>query len=116
MFRRVDARVRVRREHRREAQSGVVDGTGHIGVACDAAHRSRQRGEATGRELDAHGRGDDVLQLVRLVEHHHLVRRQEMAAARQMHGVEVSVDDDDVGLGGPLVRRLRQTELTLRAS
>ena len=61
-----------------------------------------------GADLHADGVAHDVLEPVRLVEHHDVVLGQDRAAAADVEAVEVRVDDDDVGdlrrAGGPARR------------
>ena len=49
-------------------------------------------------ELDARGRGDDLLELMRLVEHDDVVLGQHAASGGEVHAVEVGVDHEYVGL------------------
>ena len=57
--------------------------------------------EAAGTDLHTEAVGHHLLHLVGLVEHHHLMGREHSAPAGQVGPVEMGVDHDDIGLGGP---------------
>src|SRR5690606_8465811 len=72
--------------------------------------------EAAAGEVDAAGGRHDLLQLVGLVDHHHLVLGEDHTAGGQVEPVEVEVDDDDVGLGGPQPGSFGEAHRPLRAA
>ena len=65
-------------------------------------------------EVEAEAGGGDVLELVGLVEHDHVVGRQD-AARRRGGGVEVGVDHHHVGFGGPVAGRFGEADVARRA-
>ena len=65
------------------------------------AHDGSEVGEPARADLHADRVAHDVLELVRLVDHDHVVLGQQHAAAGDVEAVEVEVDDDDVGDRGP---------------
>ena len=93
------------------ASSPAMASVGH-----DLAHGPGQGDEPAGADRGAHGVGDGVLQLVRLVEDHDLVFGQHRPPGSEVHAVEVRVDDDDVGRGGPPAGRLGEAGLAERAA
>ena len=72
---------------------------GRLGLvlAHQRAGRVGQGPEAAGGDLDPQARGHHLLQLVGLVEDHHVVLGQHGAAAGQVGSVEVGVDHGHVG-------------------
>ena len=94
-----------------------LDGTrGPVVVTQDGARGDGQGPEPPGTDLEAEAVGHHVLDLVGLVEHHHLVLGQDGATAGEVGAVEVGVDDDDVGLGGPGPGVLGEAVATRRAA
>ena len=69
-------------------------------VGHDRLRRPGQGDEAAAAQLDARGGGDDLFELVGLVEDHDVVLGQHAAAGGEMQAVEVGVDDEHVGGGG----------------
>ena len=64
--------------------------------------RRHDGAEAAGGHFDPEAGRHDFLELVRLVEHDDVVLGQHHPTAGQVGTVEVGVDDDDVGAGGPV--------------
>ncbi len=70
------------------------------GVVSDQpSDHPRQTGEVGCADVGTRRRGQDVLDLVRLVEDRHIVGGKYPAPVSQVEPVEVVVDDDHVGLG-----------------
>ena len=69
-----------------------------------------------GRDRHADRVAHDVLEPVRLVEHHDVVLGQDHPAARDMEPVEVGVDDDHVGGPGAAAGQLGEALLAERAA
>ena len=91
-------------------------GAEQLVVVDDPAGQPGQVGEAAGAEATAGGVGDDVLELVGLVDHDHVVLGQDRAAGADVEAVEVGVDDDDVGRRGPAAGRLGEALFAERAA
>ena len=89
---------------------GPVEG---VPVAGQAGGRRQpgHRGDPARGEGDAEGAGHHVGRLVGLVEDHHVVLGQDVAAGRDVGAEEVEVDHDHVGLPGPLVGGLGEARL-----
>ena len=75
----------------------VVERSRELRIRDHRTDGAGQEAEPARCELDARGRGDDLLELVGLVDHDDLVLGQERPVHREMHAVEVGVDHDDVG-------------------
>ncbi len=69
-------------------------------VRHDRLGGARQPDDAAAAQLDARGRGDDLFELMNLVEDHHVVLGQDAAAGCEVHAIEVGVDHEHVGLRG----------------
>ncbi len=76
------------------------DALDHRIVGDHPGGHPRRGGEPPRAQLDRRGRRDDVGQLVRLVDHQHVVVGQHGPAARQVQAVQVGVDHHHVGRSG----------------
>jgi hypothetical protein len=94
----------------------VVERRDELGVDDHRAQRAREEPEAARCERDAGGRGHDLLELVRLVDHDQVVFGQQGAVHREMHAIEVGVHDHDVGSLPPRSGVLGEALVTPRAS
>ena len=95
------------------ASSTAATSSGSARIRRDEAG---QVGEATGADGEAGGVRGDVLELVRLVDDHDVVLRQDHPARADVDAVEVGVDHDDVGRRGLPPRRLGEARLAERAA
>ena len=75
----------------------VVERSRELRIRDHRTDGASQEAEPARCERDARGRGDDLLELVGLVDHDDLVFGQERSVHCEMHAVEVGVDHDDVG-------------------
>src|SRR5690606_36440220 len=87
-----------------------------VGVGEHAPHHAAQVEQPARTHLHAAGGGDDVIQHVGLVDHHHVVLGQDDAAGRQVQPVQVEVDHDHVRLGGPVPGQLGEAVLAVGAA
>ena len=85
------------------------------GIVDHPAHDGGETGETTRADLYADGVAHDVFELVRLVDHHHFVLRQQHVSTGHVEAVEVQVDHDHVGHRGPRAGQLGEAHRTHRA-
>ena len=85
------------------------------GLGEDAPQQPGQVGEPPGADLDAGGGRDDVVDHVGLVDDREVVLGEDGAVAGQVEPVQVEVDDDDVGLGGPVAGGLGEAAVAAGA-
>ena len=76
-----------------EPQRDAVEPVDQAVVGDEPGRDAAGRGEPAGAELEAGGGRDDVGHLVRLVEHRHVVDRQDHPVGREVQPVEVGVHD-----------------------
>ena len=100
---------------RRQLLPGAVETVHQLLVGHDRLHRPSCVGEAAGAEVQAEGGGDDVLQLVGLVDHHHVVVGEDGSPRLQVEPVQVQVHHHHVGLAGRRPGLLGETGPALRA-
>ncbi len=105
-----------------EWSQGLADGgrrfckpADDLGIVDHPAHDGGETGETTRADLYADGVAHDVFELVRLVDHHHFVLRQQHVSTGHVQAVEVQVDHDHVGHRGPSTRQLGEAHRTHRA-
>ncbi len=72
------------------------------GLGQDAPQQPGQVREPPGPDLDAGGGRDDVVDHMGLVDDREVVLGEDGAVAGEVEAVQVEVDDDHVGLGGPV--------------
>ena len=96
--------------------AGLGDPGQQLVVGEDGTGGSHQRPESAGPDLGSGRRGEDVLGLVGLVEHEHVVIAEDRAIGGQVQAVEVEVDDRDVGAERIVAGLLGEAGRTARAA
>ena len=84
-------------------------------VVEDRPHRAGQVVEAPCGELEPAGVRDDVLELVRLVDHHQIVLGEDGAVGAEVESQQVEVHHGHVGLAGLASRCLGEARVARRA-
>ena len=82
----------------------------------DRPDRPGEVHEPPGSDLEPARVRHDVLELMGLVDHHHVVLGQHGTVAVEIETEQVGVDHDHVGVGRPVPRLLGEARTALRAA